>query len=189
MKKLIILLLSVLLITFTISDCYNVTYQVCSQTSITAPADDVITCDVVNVIDGDTIVINVDGKNTKIRMIGIDTPESVHSDESKNCEFGKTASDYTKNLLTNKRISLEYDTDKYDQYGRVLAYVYLGETMVNYDLVFNGYAVAKKYEPNTKYADTFTQAQIEAEKSKVGMWSDDVNNSDCNLKNEYYIYY
>ena len=122
-------------------------------------------------------------------MIGIDTPESVHSDESKNCEFGKTASDYTKGLLSNKKISLEYDKDKYDPYGRLLAYVYLDDNMVNYDLVVNGYAVAKEYKPNTKYADVFTYAQIEAEKAKSGMWSENITYLDCNLKRDYYINY
>ena len=93
------------------------------------------------------------------------------------------------NFLSNKKISLEYDKDKYDPYGRLLAYVYLDDNMVNYDLVVNGYAVAKEYKPNTKYADVFTYAQIEAEKAKSGMWSENITYLDCNLKRDYYINY
>ncbi len=189
MKKLFTLLTSIIIIIFIITGCDDIHLENISANSITAPSSDVVKYDVVRVVDGDTIIIDLDGENTKVRLIGIDTPESVHSDESKNCEFGKTASDYTKGLLSNKKISLEYDKDKYDPYGRLLAYVYLDDNMVNYDLVVNGYAVAKEYKPNTKYADVFTYAQIEAEKAKSGMWSENITYLDCNLKRDYYINY
>lgn len=199
MKRLFTLFISAFVIVFAMAGCSDITVQelsqilateqVSNQVSITSPADDIVTYDVIRVVDGDTIVIDLDGTETKIRMIGVDTPESVHSDNSKNCQFGKISSDYTENLLSNQSVSLEYDAEKYDKYGRVLAYVYLDENMVNLDLVINGYAVAKEYEPNTKYAEVFTEAQIKAEKAKSGMWSDDVSDSDCNLKSEYYINY
>lgn len=138
------------------------------------------------VVDGDTIVVNIDGESTKVRFIGIDTPESVNPDADKNCEYGKVVSNYTKKLLNNKKVSLEYDVKSTDIYGRTLAYVYLDNKMVNKKLVAKGFAVAKEYEPNTKYSDMFTQTQVKAEKAKVGMWAYDTN---CDLKNEYYISY
>ena len=188
MKK-ITILISIIIIISTLTGCSDIYSEFIPTNSITAPSSDSAKYDVVRIVDGDTIIIDLSGENTKVRMIGIDTPESVHSDKSKNCQFGKTASDYTNNLLSGKKISIEYDEDKYDPYGRVLAYVYVDNNMVNYDLVANGYAVAKKYYPNTKYAEIFTQAQIEAEKSKRGMWNDNITNLECNLKSDYFINY
>jgi micrococcal nuclease len=164
-----------------------------SSTEFTEPtyatSNTKVTYAVERVVDGDTIIANIDGESIRIRFIGIDTPESVNSDDSKNCEYGKVSSKYTKKLLTGKKVSLVYDTSKKDIYGRTLAYVYLGNEMVNYNLVANGYAVAKEYVPNTKYSSLFTYAQIQAEKNKVGMWSDKVTDEQCNLKSDYYISY
>lgn len=145
---------------------------------------------VVRVIDGDTVEIEMEAGNTeKLRFIGVDTPESVAYDENKNCSYGKVASEYTSKLLTGKRIKVEYDEDPRDDYARLLGYVYLDDEMINKKLVLEGYAVAKQYPPNTKYAELFEAAQIEAEKNKNGMWADDVTDEECNLKSEYYIEY
>lgn len=76
---------------------------------------------VVRVIDGDTIVCQVDNIQQPVRMIGIDTPESVHPDTEKNTEAGKVASYITKNLLTDKTVWLETDIQVTDKYGRLLA--------------------------------------------------------------------
>lgn len=73
--------------------------------------------------DGDTIVINFNGVDEKVRFIGVDTPESVHSNSSKNTDEGITASDYTKDLLTDKSVSLEFDVSERDRYGILLAYM------------------------------------------------------------------
>lgn len=96
------------------------------------------------VIDGDTFKCYNKTKMLKVRLIGIDTPESVHSVATRNCEYGKTASDYTKRLLLNKSVTLSYDEEKYDRYGRTLAYVYLGENFINNNLVENGYPMTKQ---------------------------------------------
>ena len=142
------------------------------------------------VIDGDTFTYySVWGERDTVRLIGVDTPESVNADKSKNCPYGKTASTYTTKILEGKKVFLEYDEDETDKYGRKLCYVYLGDVCINYDLVVKGYAVAKEYPPNTKYADTFKSAQIEAEKNKSGLWADDVSDEVCNLKSSYYINY
>ena len=111
--------------------------------------------DVLRVIDGDTIEIDLHGPKEKVRMIGIDTPESVHPDASKNTDVGIVACEYTKELLDGKKVSIELDVQARDQYGRILAYVYLEGRMVNKTLLEDGYAVMATYPPNVKYVDDF----------------------------------
>ncbi len=110
---------------------------------------------VLRVVDGDTIVIDYNGIEEKVRMIGIDTPESVHPDAQKNTTEGKTASEYTKMMLEGKNITLELDVQERDMYGRLLAYVYLNGVMFNKTLLENGYAEVSTYPPNVKYVDDF----------------------------------
>lgn len=111
--------------------------------------------DVLRIIDGDTIQIDYKGVKEKVRMIGIDTPESVHPDDDKNTEAGLVASEYTEMLLKGKKVSIELDVQERDQYGRILAYVYLEGKMVNKTLLEEGYAVMSTYPPNVKYVDDF----------------------------------
>ncbi|MCQ2748945.1 MAG: thermonuclease family protein [Clostridia bacterium] len=102
-------------------------------------------------------------------MIGINTPESVAEDESRNCEEGVIASDYTKDLLTGKEVFLEYDEEEKDQYDRTLAYVYLEDgEMVECLLLEQGYATTMYREPNTKHADLFSDLMKKAKKNKEG---------------------
>lgn len=122
---------------------------------------------VIRVVDGDTLVAYVDGTEQKIRLIGIDTPESVHPDASKNTQEGIDASNYTKSLITDGQIVyLEKDVSDTDQYGRLLRYVWLQEPdkitqeeieskMLNAILVKNGYAKVKTFEPDHKYEKNF----------------------------------
>lgn len=119
--------------------------------------------DVVRVVDGDTIIVNIDGEETKVRLIGVDTAESVHPDETKNTEIGKEASEWTSDLLTGQKIFLEYDIDKEDDYGRTLAYVYLsdGETMVQEELLKAEMAELMTIQPNSKYANRFYEVNGE----------------------------
>lgn len=139
--------------------------------------------ELVRVVDGDTIVINDAGIEAKVRLIGLDTPESVNSDESKNTVYGDYASDYTKALLQNvETVYLSYDVEATDQFGRILAYVWLDEPedvdseseikskMVNYNILANGYAADKVYEPNHKYAEIFNIARCDAQKQSIGLW-------------------
>ena len=130
---------------------------------------------VVSVTDGDTFEINYNGTKTKVRLIGIDTPESVHPNSKKNNKYGEEASKYTKSLLEGKTVKLEFDVSPKDKYGRLLAYVYLesGE-MLNEKLLKEGYAQVATYPPNVKYVEKFKEIQKEARKNKVGFWSKDV---------------
>lgn len=112
---------------------------------------------VIRVVDGDTIVVNYNGVEEKVRLIGVDTPESVHPDSSKNTEDGVLASEYTKERLEGKEIELEFDVQQRDVYGRLLAYVYLDGVMYNGTLLADGVANLATYPPNVKYADDFAK--------------------------------
>lgn len=127
--------------------------------------------DVVRVVDGDTFVIYYNGTNEKVRLIGVDTPESVHPNEEKNTEFGDMVSNYSKKMLTGKKIQIEFDVEKRDKYGRLLAYVYLDGQMYNEVLLEKGYAKLATYPPNVKYVDEFTKIQKRARENKMGMWA------------------
>lgn len=140
--------------------------------------------DVIRVIDGDTIVVNYNGKEEKVRMIGVDTPESVHPDSSKNTEAGASASEYTKKNLEGKHVELEFDVQQRDQYGRLLAYVWVVGKMYNKILLEDGIANLATYPPNVKYVDEFT-AIVNArnpESSDSQVKPDDPNEGDPNIK-------
>ena len=129
--------------------------------------------EVVRVVDGDTIIVDIAGEDVRVRLIGIDTPESVADEVVKeNTEEGKEASAYTANLLEGNRVYLEYDQETTDEYGRTLCYVYLHDksTMINELLLKNGYARTMTIEPNTKYKERFAAAELVAKETKAGFW-------------------
>ncbi|MBU1683424.1 lamin tail domain-containing protein [Patescibacteria group bacterium] len=129
---------------------------------------DGMSASVIRVVDGDTFVMDFMGKQMKVRMIGVDTPETVHP--FKPIEFyGRQASDYLKNLLTGKSISLKFDYQKMDKYGRLLAYIYLDDLFVNAEIVKQGYGYAYTRFP-FKYLDDFVGYEEEAKENKVGIW-------------------
>ena len=126
---------------------------------------------VTRTVDGDTIVVNINGADTKIRLIGIDAPESVHPDKEKNTEEGTIASEYMKDLLKGKAVYLEYDSEYKDAYDRVLAYVYLEDKrMVNAILLEEGMAAVYTVPPNTKYSEYFLGLQKTAREKGKGFW-------------------
>lgn len=126
--------------------------------------------DIVRVVDGDTFIINYNGKDERVRLIGIDTPESVHPNEEKNTEFGKQVSNYSKEMLGGNKVELEFDVEERDKYGRLLVYVYLDGQMYNKLLLEKGYAKIATYPPNVKYVEDFTKIQKQARENKVGLW-------------------
>lgn len=130
---------------------------------------------VVRVVDGDTYVLNIDGTEKKVRLIGVDTPESVApADYSKeNTEEGKEVSDIVKEKIqVGDILSVEYDVSQTDNYGRTLAYLYFEDgTMVQEWLLKNGYAQCMTVQPNSKYAEHFAEIQHEAAENKVGLWN------------------
>lgn len=124
-------------------------------------------------VDGDTIHVGSSKKNKKtVRLIGVDTPESLRSMYMDVQPFGKEASDYTKKRLKKgKRVVLRYDKEKQDKFGRLLAYVYLGNgELYNATLVKHGYAFAKRYKPNVSKAPYFEKLEQKAKSQKKGLW-------------------
>jgi len=131
-------------------------------------------------VDGDTLLLE---NGERVRLIGIDTPEMHESnklyrdaerskeDISTIQELGRRAYEFTKNLVEGKRVSLEFDVEKHDKYGRLLAYVYLKDgTFVNAEIVKQGYAKVSTYSPNVKYADLFLRLSREARENRRGLW-------------------
>jgi micrococcal nuclease len=118
------------------------------------------------VIDGDTIELE---NGEKVRYIGIDTPETVHP--SKPIQYyGKEASEANRSLVEGKEVRLEFDVQQRDKYGRLLAYVYVGDIFVNAWLVENGYAQILTIPPNVKYQDKFLELQRKAREEGRGLW-------------------
>lgn len=128
---------------------------------------------VTRIVDGDTFWID-DGSRSglKIRLIGVDAPESRNTGRKETAPYGKEASEYLKKLLTGKRVRLEYDVARTDRYGRTLAYVYLENGIfVNAELVRNGYALVMTIPPNVKYQDMFIRLSRKARTRGRGLWS------------------
>ena len=131
---------------------------------------------VVKVIDGDTISVNIDGRVETLRLIGINTPETVDPRKPVEC-FGKEASDKAKELLTGKKVYLEADNTQgeRDKYSRLLRYVWLEDgTFFNKKMISDGYAYEYTYDTIYKYQTEFKQAEIEARTTKKGLWADNV---------------
>lgn len=126
---------------------------------------------VTKVTDGDTITVEVDGKEEKVRLLLVDTPETVHPSKPVQ-PFGKEASSFAKDTLDGKDIELELDVSERDKYGRLLAYVWVDGQMFNELLLKEGLArVAYVYAPNVKYVDQFREIQDKARKDEKGIWS------------------
>ncbi len=123
---------------------------------------------VIRAIDGDTIEVRFGGRSVDIRLIGIDTPESVAPGQPVEC-YGKEASAFTARVLEGRRVRLTFDVEHKDHYGRTLAYVWHGG-MFNMRLVRAGYATAYPYEPNTRYANRFAEAERIARKHHRELW-------------------
>jgi len=129
---------------------------------------------VTKVVDGDTIEVLIEAKLYKLRMIGIDTPETVHPSKPKGC-FGKEASNEVKKLLTGKHVILEKDVSETDKYNRLLRYVYLktdtGKLLfVNDYLVREGFAQVLTYPPDVAFNEQFLEAQRQAKSLNKGLW-------------------
>jgi micrococcal nuclease len=119
--------------------------------------------------DGDTIILTT---GQRIRYLGINAPEIDHKDR-KAQPFGYRARSFNKNLLVNRRIRLELDVERYDQYGRMLAYLFLPDgSFVNSRLLQDGLAFYLYRWPNVKYEKILYQAQLSAMASRKGIWRD-----------------
>jgi micrococcal nuclease len=137
--------------------------------STTAAADE-RRATLARVVDGDTLQLR-DG--TRVRLIGIDTPETVHPDFGDEC-YGPEASRYTEHLLhPGDGLRLVFDVDRYDRYGRLLAYVYRAadDLFVNARIVGQGYAYVETVPPNVAHAEQFVRLARVARADGRGLWS------------------
>jgi micrococcal nuclease len=130
----------------------------------TTKSDEVL---VKKVVDGDTIELE---NGSRLRYIGIDTPETVDPKSPVQC-FGRESSAKNKELVEGKKVRLELDVSNEDRYGRLLRYVYVGDTFVNEYLVREGFAKASSYPPDVKYQDKLRTAEASARASNKGLWS------------------
>ena len=124
------------------------------------------------VVDGDTIVVELQGQRERVRLLGIDTPESVAEDRPDQC-YGAEAGAYLTDLLpAGTDVALVRDVEPRDQYDRLLAYVVRtdDQLFVNLDLVERGFAATLVYPPNDHYADVLREAERAAVAAGTGLW-------------------
>lgn len=131
---------------------------------------------IVRVIDGDTMIIKINGKNKTVRLIGVNTPETVDPRRPVEC-FGIEASNKAKEILSGKNVKLEADgfVGERDKYGRLLRYIFLEDgTNFNKMMISEGYAYEYTYDLPYKYQNEFKQAEKDAREAKKGLWADGV---------------
>jgi micrococcal nuclease len=127
---------------------------------------------IAHVIDGDTLDIDIDGHTERVRLIGVNTPETKHPTKPIEC-FGPEASAYLTQLLPNGTdVRIERDAEARDRYGRMLLYLYRDSDnlFINLDLVARGYGTPMSIEPNTFHRNDFVRAASQAEAANIGLW-------------------
>lgn len=153
-----------------------------AQTSQTTPvpSSQYTYYSVTDVVDGDTVKISMNGTITTLRLIGMDTPETVDPRKPVQC-FGKEASNKAKELLLGKKVRLEMDSSQgtLDKYGRTLAYIYRDDGLFyNKYMIEQGYAHEYTYNTPYKYQAEFKAAQKTAQTNQAGLWSPSTCNGD-----------
>lgn len=151
----------------------------CSNSSQLLPPQDgqseivkIANVKIVKVVDGDTVDIDLDGHTERVRLIGVNTPETKHPTKPIEC-FGPEASAYMTQLLPKgTTVRIERDVEARDRYGRMLLYLYLGSDnlFINLDLIARGYGTPMSIEPNTFHRNDFVRAAAQAEAANVGLW-------------------
>jgi len=126
---------------------------------------------VVRVVDGDTIHVRIGDRIEKVRYIDMNTPELHHPTKSVE-PLAREAAEANRRLVERQPVRLELDVQERDKYGRLLAYVYVGDVMVNAELVAQGYAQVMTVPPNVKYQDLFLKNQREARLLQLGLWKE-----------------
>jgi len=144
---------------------------------------ELVNASIEKIVDGDTLKVEINNKSYKVRLIGIDSPESVNPDVAKNTPEGKKASNYVKTKLKiGQVVYLQSDKSDTDKYGRLLRYVWLKKpkdandpeeiesSMLNAIIIKAGYAKAVQYKPDIRNKDIFSNLEEAAKKEKKGIW-------------------
>jgi micrococcal nuclease len=124
---------------------------------------------VVRVVDGDTVHVRVGDRIEKVRYIGVNTPEIHHPHRGEE-PGGRQAYEVNRRLVEGKRVRLELDVQARDRYGRLLAYVWTGDTMINAELLRLGYAQVMTVPPNVRHQSLFLKLQRGAREARRGLW-------------------
>jgi micrococcal nuclease len=126
---------------------------------------------VIRAVDGDTLEVALSGgEREDVRLIGVDTPETVKPDTPVQC-FGPRASAFTHHVADGRTVRLEIGVERRDIYGRLLAYARIGSRSLNSALVRRGLARTLTIPPNDRFAPHFARLQIEAARAGRGLWS------------------
>lgn len=136
------------------------------------PVSELTVARVVDVVDGDTVVLRINKHTETVRLIGIDTPETVHPTKPVEC-FGPEASAYLHSLLPkDTEVRVSRDVEARDYYDRLLLYVFRAsdDLFINQHMVETGHAIAYPFEPNTSFAQAFAAISNSAREAKVGLW-------------------
>jgi len=143
------------------------TISACSQQQ--KVSDDFAT--VIKVVDGDTVVLSINGSTETVRLIGVNTPETVHPTKPVEC-FGPQASAFMHSVLKPKtKVQLRRDVEARDRYQRLLVYLYMTDgTFINQELLRLGFARTMSIQPNTAFASKFAAVQTQANKNRIGLW-------------------
>jgi micrococcal nuclease len=153
----------VLIVLFVSNTCSGGAQRARQMAGPPHPARSLTTCDVTRIVDGDTLVC---GEAGRIRLIGIDTPELSQE------PAGPLAARALASMIsTGATVSLEMGVDARDQYGRLLAYIWIDSTLINWRMIREGWAVTLTYPPNVRYVDWFTAAVEAARNDGSGLWA------------------
>ena len=128
-----------------------------------------VTAVVTRVVDGDTVEARIEGEVEDVRLIGVDTPETVKPGEPVQC-FGPQASRFTHVLLEGRRVRLVFGAERRDPYDRLLAYAYLDGGFVNATLVRRGLARTLTIPPNDRFAPRLRRLEMDAARAGRGLW-------------------
>ncbi len=125
---------------------------------------------VIEVVDGDTIRVARDGRADTVRLLGVDTPETVAPGQPVEC-LGPEATAFTRRALAGRTVRLEFDVETRDAYGRLLAFVHVGARRFNDELLRRGYATLLVIPPNGRHGRALLDAEFEARRARRGLWS------------------
>lgn len=149
----------------------NVAIAEDSNEETTDAETELIPAVVTNIVDGDTFDVEINGKEERVRLLLVDTPETKDPDKPVQ-PFGPEATEFAEKTLSGKEVKLEFDGPERDKYDRLLVYLWIGDKIFNQMLLEEGLArIAYVYDPPYKHYDAFVETEEKAKKEKKGVWS------------------